>query len=59
MFGDRVIKNRRMTPAEMEQEIITAKAFRRPVRQFLHDPPTYPYFPLCPLVNFDLKYKNK
>lgn len=57
MFGDTKTTNRRLTPRELEDEIQTAKAFKRPVRTFLHDKPTYPYFPLTPLSNFDLKYK--
>lgn len=40
----------------MQDELIQAAAFkRRPVR-YLYDKPTYDYFPLTPLVNFDLKY---
>lgn len=54
-------KNRRFTPWEMQEERIVAAAFRRPVRHFFHDKPTYPYFPPeplvnQPLVNFDLGF---
>ncbi len=59
MFGDKVKPNRRLTPAELEQEIITAKAFCRPVRSFINDMPTYPFFPPAPVANFDLRFKNK
>lgn len=57
MFGDDLSKNRRLTPKELEDEIQTAAIWRRPVRSFIKDLPTYPYCPLTPLCNFDLKYK--
>lgn len=57
MFGDTVSKNRRLTPAELADDLLVAKAFKRPLRTFLHDTPTYPYFPITPVANFDLKYK--
>lgn len=50
-------RNRRFTPKEFEDELETAKAFHRPPRTFKDDPPFYPFFPLTPLVNFDLKYQ--
>lgn len=57
MFGDDVSKNRRLTPKELEDELILAKMFKRPLRTFVKDPPTYPYVPLAPLANFDLGWK--
>lgn len=56
MFGDSIQKNRRLTPKEREEDIIVAKTFKRPVREFLYDTPFYPYFPYTPLANFHLKY---
>lgn len=59
MFAnDNKIKPRRFTPQEYEWELWQAKAFCRPPRQFWGDPPTYPWLPPTPLVNFDLKYKE-
>lgn len=55
-------QNRRMTPWEQEQEKEIAALFCRPQRTFLHDPPTYPFFPPAPKVpkiNFDLNYDFK
>lgn len=60
MFGDKITKNRRFTAKEMEQEIEIAKLFRRPVRTFFYDMPTYPFIPpapIVPMVNFNLNYK--
>lgn len=60
MFGDRTIKNRRFTPKEMQDEIELAAIFRRPVRSFIFDVPTYPFIPpapIVPMVNFNLNYK--
>ena len=50
------IKNRRLTAREMEEEKLVASIFKRPLRTFLLDPPTYPYFPPEPKVNFDLNF---
>lgn len=58
MFGDKVKPNRRLTPKELEDEIVTAKAFCRPVRSFINDKPFYPFFPPAPKANFDLKFKE-
>lgn len=30
----------------------------RPMRNFLEDPPTYPWLPPTPLVQFNLNYKE-
>lgn len=50
-------KNRRWTPSEFEQELIVAKAFKRPPTNYVYDMPTYPYFPKQqPHVNFDLNF---
>ncbi len=57
MFGDDLTKNRRLTPKELEDEIQTAAIWRRPVRSFIKDKPTYPWCPIEPLCNFDLKFK--
>jgi len=48
-----------MTPKELAEEKIVADIFKRPMRHYIFDPPTYPYFPLEPIVNFDLKYNHK
>lgn len=58
MFGDPVKPNRRLTPKELADDILVAKAFRRPVRTFINDLPTYPFFPPAPKANFDLKFKQ-
>lgn len=55
-------KNRRLTPAEMQEEKILADIFKRPVRHFLLDRPFYPYVKIDPnkpkyMVNFDLNYQ--
>ncbi len=49
-------QNRRLTPREQEEEKLVASIFKRPQRHFLYDPPTYPFFPPEPVVNFNLKY---
>lgn len=45
-----------MTPWELQEEKIVANLFKRPMRHYIHDKPTYPYVPTnvpyC--VNFDL-----
>lgn len=52
MFGDPVKpKNRRLTPKELEEDLILAKIFKRPLRTFINDTPTYPYLPVTPLAN--------
>ena len=51
-------KNRRRTPKEMEDEILLASIFKRPVTPYIYDPPFYPWLPPTPLVNFDLNYKQ-
>lgn len=51
-----------MTPWEQEQEKEIAAIFCRPQRTFLHDAPTYPFFPPAPKIpkiNFDLNYDFK
>lgn len=48
-----------MTPWEEEQERIDAYIWKRPRRTFIKDPPTYPWCPPEPYVNFDLGWKNK
>lgn len=45
-----------MTPQEQEEEKLIASIFKRPQRHFIFDPPTYPYFPPEPKVNFNLNY---
>lgn len=45
-----------MTSSELEEEKLLATIFKRPMRQFVGDMPTYPWLPITPLVNFDLKY---
>nr|UHS18262.1 MAG: hypothetical protein [Betatorquevirus sp.] len=49
-------KNRRLTPRELEDEKIVAAIFKRPLRTFIRDPPTYPWLPPEPIVNFKLNY---
>lgn len=34
-----------MTPKELADEKIVADVFKRPMRHYIFDPPTYPYFP--------------
>ncbi len=53
------IKNRLLTPRELEWEGWVAKAFKRPKRYYLHDKPIYPYCVPEPVVNFDLGYPRK
>lgn len=58
MFGDRLVKNRRLNSKEFADELIQANAFcRRPV-YYLFDKPTYDWLPPTPLVNFDLGFKK-
>lgn len=62
MFSDdNKPKNRRFTPAELEQERIIANVFKRPMCYFTHDKPFYPYVQTNPnkpwqTVNFDLNF---
>lgn len=58
MFPPEKPKNRRFNPYELEDEICTARHWKRPVKAYVHDIPFYPGLPLTPLVNFDLKYKQ-
>lgn len=51
------IKNRRLHPYEFEWELWQAKAFKRPPRTMLLDPPYYPWCVPEPLVNFDIVSK--
>lgn len=48
-----------MTPKEEEEEKFDAWIWKRPRRAFIRDPPTYPWCPPEPYVNFDLNYKFK
>lgn len=57
MFGDKIKKNRRFTAREYEQEVEEAKIWCRPPRQYVYDPPFYPWVPPTPLVNFHLNFK--
>lgn len=58
LFENDKPKNRLLTAKEREDEKLTAAIWKRPQRHYLYDVPTYPYCPICPLVNFDLKYKE-
>lgn len=49
-------KNRRYSPIEYKHELDVARAFRRPPKAFVYDPPFYPWLPPEPLVN--LPYVN-
>lgn len=58
MFGDKTRKkNRRFTPEEFELELQLCKAFKRPPRTYVDDPPYYPWLVPEPVVNFQLNYK--
>lgn len=46
-----------MNSWEQAQEKEDAAIWHRPQRQFIFDPPIYPFFPPEPYVNFELKYK--
>lgn len=50
-------KNRLMNAWEQQQEKEDAKTWFRPQRTFIFDPPTYPWVPPEPYVNFHLNYK--
>lgn len=56
MFPEYKIKNRRLTPKEQETDKELCRIFKRPPLHYLLDKPTYPWLPLEPLVNFNLKY---
>lgn len=62
MFGEPTRKkNRRFTHKEYELELEMCKVFRRPPRQFVDDPPFYPWLPpapIVPCVNFLLNFKD-
>lgn len=58
LFPDEKPKNRRLTPKELEDEKIVARIFKRPLRTFINDIPTYPYCVPEPKVNFDLNYHH-
>lgn len=45
-----------MNSWEQQEEKEIAKLFCRPQRTFILDPPTYPFFPPEPKVNFELNY---
>lgn len=62
MFGDDLTKNRRLNVKELQDEIENASIWRRPVRSYVKDPPTYPWCVPEPLVNqypvnFSLNFK--
>lgn len=60
MFGQSNKKNRRFTVKEFELELELCKAFKRPPRTYVNDPPFYPWLPPAPLVpsvNFELNFK--
>lgn len=46
-----------MNAWEQAQEKEDSIIWLRPPRTFIFDPPTYPWLPPEPYVNFDLKYK--
>nr|UHS18420.1 MAG: hypothetical protein [Betatorquevirus sp.] len=58
LFPPKKPKNRRFTQAEMEDEKYIASWLKRPQRHFFYDPPTYPWLPPEPYVNFDLNWKK-
>lgn len=55
--NDKPVKNRRLTPAEMQTELEICKWLKRPPRTYFNDTPFYPWVVPEPLVNFDLNYK--
>lgn len=57
LFENCTRKNRRFTPGEYETELQLASWMKRPPRQFVNDPPFYPWVVPEPLVNFDLGFK--
>nr|UHS18471.1 MAG: hypothetical protein [Betatorquevirus sp.] len=58
MFPPEKPKNRRFNPYELEDEIVTAKHWHRPVKSYVYDPPFYPWCVPEPVVNFHLKYNE-
>lgn len=48
--------NRRLTAKELETEYEICSWLKRPPRSFFNDPPTYPWLPPEPVVNFKLNY---
>lgn len=48
-----------MTPWEEEQEREDSRIWKRPRRYFIHDPPFHPECIPEPLVNFNLRFKDK
>jgi hypothetical protein len=59
MFADDkpTVKPRRYNAKEMETEFQLCSIFKRPPTYYHGDKPTYPWLPLEPLVNFDLKFQ--
>lgn len=55
--NDKPVKNRRLTPAEMQTELEICKWLKRPPRTYFNDTPFYPWVVPEPLVNFDLNYQ--
>lgn len=45
-----------MNSWEQNEERELASIFKRPQRQYIYDPPFYPWLPPEPYVNFDLNY---
>lgn len=61
MFEPTKPKNRRLTPAEYEQELIEAKIWDHYPRQYLYDVPWYKNMiitPKVPFPNFNLNFKE-
>ncbi|ABU55894.1 ORF3 [Torque teno mini virus 11] len=59
LFNDPVpVKNRPFKPWEWEDEKFIASWLKRPQRHYFYDKPTYPIFPITPLANFDLNFKE-
>lgn len=53
MFGDDLTRNRRLTPKELEDELLTCRIWKRRPRYYIRDHPYYDVIPE-PLVNFKL-----
>lgn len=50
-----------ITGRDWEDELFLAKLFKRPMRKFVQDMPTYPWLPptpIIPKVNFDLCFNE-
>ncbi len=43
---------------EYEAEKFLSIMFKRPMKTFVEDPPTYPWLPPTPLVQFNLNFKE-